>query len=192
MTVLTVLLILYCILHSVLAEPPLFKKIYYKWWFRIFYVAQSIILLIPILYVYYSLPSDSIIDVHISVKIILNIIFAAGLLFGIYAARSYDNWTFFGVNQFFNRVKKGEKDFKEHLVFHKEGALRYVRHPYYFAGLLLVWGRVPAYRDIPLNVVFTLYFVFGAVNEERKLKKQFGNEYKNYMKEVPMLIPFTK
>jgi protein-S-isoprenylcysteine O-methyltransferase Ste14 len=37
-----------------------------------------------------------------------------------------------------------------------------------------------------------MYFIIGAVVEERKLVKTFGDEYLEYMSKTPYLIPFLK
>lgn len=71
-----------------------------------------------------------------------------------------------------------------------DGLYAYVRHPLYTAGLAFLW----AWPDMTLNrlalwIVFSLYFVIGAVFEERKLLKEFGEEYAAYKARTPMLIP---
>ncbi|HFD88093.1 MAG TPA: hypothetical protein ENJ35_10525 [Gammaproteobacteria bacterium] len=66
---------------------------------------------------------------------------------------------------------------------------RYVRHPWYFFGLLLVWTR-----DMPLSwfitcVLATLYFILGSQWEEKKLIVDYGERYRHYRQRVPALIP---
>ncbi|XOB64529.1 methyltransferase family protein [Deferribacteres bacterium DY0037] len=114
-----------------------------------------------------------------------------GLGFGIYAVRSYDNGVFLGLTQIL--IKKNGKNYiYKRPELTKKGALAYVRHPYYTVSLLLIWVRPLDVKDIYLNIILTLYFLLGTINEERKLKKEFGAEYLQYMREVPALIPFTK
>jgi protein-S-isoprenylcysteine O-methyltransferase Ste14 len=97
--------------------------------------------------------------------------------------------SFLGFTQIKNYIKYGEEEFKEKGLFELNGALKYVRHPYYFSGLVLIWARPLKGKDLVVNIVFTIYFILGALNEERKLVKYFGNTYKDYQKKVPMLIP---
>ena len=40
-----------------------------------------------------------------------------------------------------------------------------------------------------LNLGLTIYLVVGAIYEERKLVREFGDLYVDYQKRVPMLIP---
>jgi protein-S-isoprenylcysteine O-methyltransferase Ste14 len=46
--------------------------------------------------------------------------------------------------------------------------------------------------DIVVNAILTIYVVIGTVLEEKKLVLEFGDAYRKYQQEVPMLIPFTK
>lgn len=71
-----------------------------------------------------------------------------------------------------------------------DGLYAYVRHPLYAAGLVFMW----AWPDMTLNrlalwIVFSLYFLIGARFEERKLLKEFGEQYAAYQAQTPMLIP---
>jgi protein-S-isoprenylcysteine O-methyltransferase Ste14 len=38
-------------------------------------------------------------------------------------------------------------------------------------------------------VVFTLYFYFGSIHEEKRLLAEFGVAYRDYQQRVPRLIP---
>ncbi len=179
----------YCILHSILADPFVLRDIYYKWWYRGFYVFQSLFLLIPAIYFYSKLPSEEFFHPGFAVKIFLGAVFAFALIFGIYTAKFYNNASFLGLEQIRQYLYKGTKEYDLHRELSMDGTLKYIRHPYYFSGLLLLWSRPLYTKDLVLNVVFTLYFIIGSINEERKLKNIFGKEYVDYCRNVPMLIP---
>ena len=71
------------------------------------------------------------------------------------------------------------------------GAYRWVRHPIYSTSILLFW----LYPDITadrllLNAMFTLWVVIGTRYEERDLVMLYGDQYRDYQRAVPMLIPF--
>lgn len=189
MFTLFVLLTLYCIIHSVLADFEIMKKWYFKWWYRFFYVVQSNLLLIPPFVVYLKIESDYVLNYPFIIKLILFLIQIFAVAFSIYAAKSYDNMSFLGFTQIKNFLFHGEEEFREKGLFELDGALKYVRHPYYFSGLVLIWARPLKGKDLIVNFVFTLYFILGAYNEERKLLKYFGNAYEEYRQKVPMLIP---
>lgn len=74
-----------------------------------------------------------------------------------------------------------------------DGLYAYVRHPLYTAGLAFLW----AWPDMTVNrlavwIVFSLYFLIGAWFEERKLLKDYGQEYADYKARTPMLLPKLK
>ena len=73
------------------------------------------------------------------------------------------------------------------------GLYRFVRHPLYTAGLLLIW-LVPrmTVNLLVTDLALTAYLIIGANLEERKLSREFGQEYDDYMAVTPMFVPFLK
>jgi len=169
------------------------RKIYRLWWYRFFYVILSTVLLIPLFAIYLSLPKDTFFYPSFPYTLLLYSIGAVGLAVGYIASKSYDNDSFLGLKQINLYFKNNEKYYFESadLVTDK-GILGIVRHPYYLAGILLLWGRPLYLKDLITNVIFTLYFILGAINEERKLINIFGDAYIKYKRKVPMLIPRIK
>jgi protein-S-isoprenylcysteine O-methyltransferase Ste14 len=43
-----------------------------------------------------------------------------------------------------------------------------------------------------INIFLTVYVIIGAYFEERKLRREFGQEYTDYVAVTPMFIPFLK
>jgi protein-S-isoprenylcysteine O-methyltransferase Ste14 len=74
----------------------------------------------------------------------------------------------------------------------KSGLLGIVRHPMYFATILFLWCLTSRLSDIVVNTVLTAYIIIGTILEERKLVLEYGAAYVQYMKEVPMLIPYFR
>lgn len=75
------------------------------------------------------------------------------------------------------------------------GMLQYVRHPMYAGTLLLLagfWLYVPTTANGVTVVVAGLYILVGIRLEERSLIREYGAEYLEYKKRVPMMIPFLK
>jgi protein-S-isoprenylcysteine O-methyltransferase Ste14 len=181
----------YCILHSVLADAYILRRVYFKWWYRFFYVAQSILLFIPLFLMYHFLPSEPLFVPNTAMYVFYALSWITGLGFGLYAVKSYDNGTFLGITQVKMKLKGTEYKYHKPKLT-RRGALAYVRHPYYSVSLLLIWARPLAVKDLYLNTALTVYFILGIINEERKLRKEFGQEYIEYSREVPALIPFSK
>lgn len=70
------------------------------------------------------------------------------------------------------------------------GVNRWVRHPLYTAGLVFIW-LIPIMTSnlLALNLGLTVYLILGAIYEQRKLVREFGEQYIRYQERVPMLIP---
>lgn len=77
----------------------------------------------------------------------------------------------------------------------KEGLYKYMRHPYYFFFLFEITGfpLIPnSYYSFLLALL--LYFPLVLIRihyEEKALIEKFGQEYLDYKKEIPALLPFT-
>ncbi|UOD34413.1 isoprenylcysteine carboxylmethyltransferase family protein [Deferribacteraceae bacterium V6Fe1] len=189
----SIFLIIYCLLHSLLADYKLMGKIYRLWWYRFFYVVLSTVLLIPLFAIYISLPKEAFFYPPFPYSLFLYLIGAVGLIVGYVASKSYDNDSFLGLKQIKMYYKNKEKYYFESAdLITDKGILSIVRHPYYLAGILLLWGRPLYFKDLITNVILTIYFILGAINEERKLINIFGDTYKKYKKNVPMLFPKVK
>jgi len=70
------------------------------------------------------------------------------------------------------------------------GVYAYVRHPLYSASLVFIWlSPEMTVNRLVLWMVFSFYIVIGAYFEERKLLRDFGEEYAAYKAGTPMFIP---
>ena len=71
-----------------------------------------------------------------------------------------------------------------------DGVYSYVRHPLYSAGLVFIWlSPDMTVNRLVLWIIFSLYIIIGAYFEEKKLLRDFGEEYAVYKASTPMLIP---
>jgi protein-S-isoprenylcysteine O-methyltransferase Ste14 len=78
------------------------------------------------------------------------------------------------------------------MPFTVKGPYRWVRHPLYFFTLLMIWTSPYLTADrLLFNVLWTAWLVVGSILEERDLVETFGDEYRQYQSEVPMLIPIN-
>jgi len=77
-----------------------------------------------------------------------------------------------------------------------QGPYKHVRHPLYLGVVSLIagWSLLLDYTFLLLSTIFMfLWFNFVvAPFEERELRAMFGEDYEQYSKEVPKMIPFTK
>ena len=71
------------------------------------------------------------------------------------------------------------------------GIFKYIRHPHYTSLLIICFGLAFFfYSTFALIVAFFAIpiIIISIIDEEKLLLKQYGDEYKNYMKEVPWRI----
>jgi methanethiol S-methyltransferase len=82
----------------------------------------------------------------------------------------------------------GEKTSADRLI--TGGFYRYTRHPIYLFSLILLWLLpVMTWNRLALAIGVTVYTLIGSLLEERRLAAQFGQEYLDYKKHTPWLIP---
>ena len=117
---------------------------------------------------------------------VLLIVIAVLLIF--LGGRQYDARQFLGTRQ----IKKGAPNrvISDTGELETSGVLGITRHPWYLATILLIWARQLDVSLIGVNVILTSYLIVGSYLEERKLIRQFGENYLIYQKRVSMLIPY--
>jgi protein-S-isoprenylcysteine O-methyltransferase Ste14 len=78
-----------------------------------------------------------------------------------------------------------------HLEIH--GVYRWIRDPFLFSGLVLMW--LTPFMTTNLLIIYiltTIYLVMGSLHWESRLVAQFGDEYREYQKNVYRIIPGLK
>jgi protein-S-isoprenylcysteine O-methyltransferase Ste14 len=178
-------------LHSILASSYLKSQVnrlnkVFKSYYRIIFNLVSTILLLPIAYEYFILPSEAVFTTSLSYQIIGSLLSVAGVYIVIDGFKNYRTDEFLGTYQI-----------KNHHDFHpsklsRDGWNGIVRHPLYFGGILLVIGLFIIVPTIKLGltaILVILYLYVGSIWEEKKLKSEFGSAYDAYKREVSMLIP---
>jgi hypothetical protein len=66
---------------------------------------------------------------------------------------------------------------------------RFVRHPWYFLSLILLWTRDMTALRLVSALWITAYFILGSRLEERKLIAAHGDRYRRYRDRVGGLLP---
>jgi protein-S-isoprenylcysteine O-methyltransferase Ste14 len=185
--------LIYGLLHSLLAS--LTTKAYARrWlggntnrWFRLAYNFIAVVTLLPILILPILLPDREIYIIHFP-WVILSLAFQLSAAITLFVGLKQTGVsTFIGLRQAF----LPEDTTPPRLV--TGGLYRYVRHPLYTAGLVILW-LLPmlTWNLLALNIGLTAYILAGAHFEERKLLGEFGDAYAEYRNRTPMLIPFVK
>jgi len=104
------------------------------------------------------------------------------------ALRDYDLGRFAGITQI--RAARLDIDVDEDEPLHTEGFHRYVRHPVYSAGFLILAGGIWTPPGLATAVFVGLYLIVGTIFEERRLLARYGEAYAAYKAKVPAFIPW--
>jgi protein-S-isoprenylcysteine O-methyltransferase Ste14 len=91
------------------------------------------------------------------------------------------------------RIGKPTANFENTSNLVKTGLYKYIRHPLYLSLLLLGTGAM--LKDVHetqlvLGVVNLVAIYFTARIEEKEMTAKFGDDYRQYMKETRMFIPY--
>lgn len=178
--------ILYFILHSVLADAGVRQRIRSRWpvvgrHYRLLYTLQSSVLIVPPLYLLLIWWGEPVWRWTGWAGWLADGLALLGVIGFIISTRAYDMGAFLGL--------KGEAQSDNVTGFHLSIAHRFVRHPWYFFGLLILWTRDMPPALLVTAVCITGYLVVGSWLEERKLVAEFGDRYREYQRRVPGLLP---
>jgi protein-S-isoprenylcysteine O-methyltransferase Ste14 len=91
------------------------------------------------------------------------------------------------------RKGKPDSNFENTSLLVKSGIYGYIRHPLYLSVFLLGTGvmlKDPGPVQVALGVINFIAVWFTARIEEKEMIAKFGDDYKAYMKETKMFIPF--
>ena len=193
--ILLLLWIGWCTLHSGMISLSVINALKRKLgdsfkYYRVFYNVIALITLIPLYLASLSLKGDLVFSWSGYWRVVQLLLFAASLLLFILGARKYNLSNFLG----FEQITSG----KNHSVMSESGELDtsgilgITRHPWYLAGLMLIWTSQQHVHTTRfwINVILSCYFIIGALLEERKLKRELGQSYLDYCEQVSMLIPY--
>jgi protein-S-isoprenylcysteine O-methyltransferase Ste14 len=92
------------------------------------------------------------------------------------------------------KLGKPDKNFENTSVLVKKGIYKYIRHPLYFSLFLVGTGvmfKHPETAQIIAGVINLIAVFLTAKIEEGEMIAKFGNDYREYMKETKMFIPFV-
>jgi len=91
------------------------------------------------------------------------------------------------------RKGKPDSNFENTSILVKSGIYGYIRHPLYLSVFLLGTGvmlKKPEAIQIALAVINLIAVYITARIEEQEMIAKFGNDYREYMKETKMFIPY--
>lgn len=156
--------------------------------YRLAYVLFSSITLAPVLWYQFLLPEKLLLQPNLPVRFMQAAMLFYGFLMFYFGARVYDMRYFLGITQWLDSTTS-EKTAP--LPFHTDGILAHVRHPWYSGGIAIVWG-FGSITDVYLltRIILTGYFIIGTYLEEKRLRAELGDAYREYTTKVPALFPW--
>lgn len=185
---LVILWIMYSALHSIMAAVEFKTHLqrvsgkYFRY-YRLFYSCFAALTLVLILVFQFSQPSILLFDRGWLLMLAGGAGAVAGLAIMIICIKKY----FLNLSGVDVLLKKQITP-----VLEKGGLHAYIRHPLYSGTLLFVWSLFllfPLLSNVIACAIITIYTCIGIRMEEKKLIVEFGDEYRVYASQTPMLIP---
>jgi len=185
---LILVILVWGVVHSIMASLG-FKNLLQRTFgsgfmrfYRLFYNVFSVLSFAPILYLMIILPNRDLYQVSSPWNYLMLAGQGLSVLMLFVAVLQTDTLAFIGLRQIFTDDENGK------LV--TGGFYRFVRHPLYTFGLLILWLTPSmSVNSLVVYVSLTVYILVGAYFEEQKLLRIFGQEYADYKSVTPMLIP---
>lgn len=185
--------------HSVMVRRPVRARLAaaIPWRYEgAFYAITSGFVLALVAVLYQRVEAPPVFTLHGVARVMVTV--AAGLavasfVWGILALRTFDP---FGVGPIRQHLRNGEAAPLPDAPFRAKafvvrGPFRWVRHPLYSAIIVLLWAAPQMSPGrLELAVLWTAWIYVGAGLEERDLVTEFGEAYRQYRQQVPMLIPW--
>lgn len=114
-------------------------------------------------------------------------LFGLGWALVFVSVRLIDEMELFGVKQVYAFLRRREP---EPVPFKTPALYKIVRHPLYLGFLLAFWA-IPTmtWGHLLFAAATTGYILIAVQLEERDLTAAFGDEYRDYRKRVPMILP---
>ncbi len=187
------LISLFGIQHSVMARQSFKKK-----WTKIVpepierstYVLFSSIVLILLFYFWKPIPYAIWDFADTSAGPILLAIAFLGWGMVLLSTFLINHFHLFGLHQVYQYASSREQKI---LSFRTPFLYRMVRHPLYLGFLIAFWATpVMTAGHLLFAIGMTLYIFIGIYHEEKDLVKLYGNDYLQYQKTTPSIVPFPK
>jgi len=188
LVILAILWTAFCVLHSVLAGIPVKRRLQarlgknYKH-YRLAYTLFAFATLAAVVLYQVGMERRLLFEPATAVRAAGALVSGTGFLLMMICIRKY----FMGLSGL--RSLFEERPTPELII---SGVHRFVRHPLYLGTFVFLWGLLLIFPYASLllsNTVITVYTLLGIRLEEQKLIGEFGESYRRYRREVPMLIP---
>lgn len=182
--------LLYFSAHSLLASLEVKHWVAVRWpsfmpAYRLVFNALAIVLLLPIVWIMAVYTWPLVWQWQGAARVVGNTLAILAAVGFVWSLRYYDLQEFLGVRQWRGQIATVQD--QEHLKI--SPLHRFVRHPWYFFAMVLLWSRNMDLAQFITSVAASIYFTIGSRMEEKKLLMYYGERYHRYMQRVPGLFP---
>lgn len=182
--------LLYFVVHSLLASLWVKRWVAARWpdfmpGYRLAFNALAIVLLLPIVWIMAAHAWPVVWQWQGAARLVSNTVALLAALGFVWSLKYYDMQEFLGIRQWRGHVMSVAE--QEHLKI--SPLHRFVRHPWYFFAMVLLWSRDMNLAQLITSLAASFYFTIGSRMEEKKLLVYYGERYRRYMQRVPGLFP---
>ncbi len=187
------LLALFAIQHTIMARPG-FKRSWTAIVPRVVerstFVLFASLILILLYWQWQPMPEEVWNVAGTTLGTVLWVLFWAGWGLVLLATFMLNHFELFGLQQVYLNVVQRDP---QAAAFKTPGLYRYVRHPIMLGFIIAFWSTPTMSQGHLLFAVMTMgYIMVGVTLEERDLIAHFGEEYRDYKRQVRALIPIRK
>jgi Putative protein-S-isoprenylcysteine methyltransferase len=153
--------------------------------YRLVYVMQSFLFTIVYIGIIFLFPDHTLYQIPFPWHYLFLLIEAAAAVGAFLSLLETGIWSFLGLESFVHPEMASQTE-----KLNTEGFYRLVRHPMYLFSLIFIWFfPFMTWNILAFNIGATVYLLVGSRFEERKLARDFGQQYLDYQKRVPAFVP---
>lgn len=138
--------------------------------------------------IFWQPTSPTLVAIGAPLRWLLRAVFVGAVALFYWGLQSIGGFDGFGTRKL-SALLKSRRQKQQALTI--RGAYRWVRHPLYTGVLMMIWSCPDVGADrVLFNISWTLWIVLATRWEERDLVTDFGQPYRTYQEQVPMLAPW--
>ncbi len=182
--------VIFSLIHSLLADHRIKSRVEQVLpdmdrWYRLAYTILALIMVLPFFYIIAFLPDRTLYIVPAP----WNWLMVTGQILAALCLLAALSQT--GISSFLGLSQARGQAAADGLV--TDGFYCHLRNPLFFFAAAFLWlSPLMTENLLAFNLLATVYFYAGARHEESSLKAEFGQEYEEYWRRVPMFLPRLK